>query len=278
MTVQDWYLDVESPDGVCLHVRAQGEKTSPAIIFIHGFSQSHLSWARQFDGPLADEFYLAALDLRGHGWSDKPDDAAAYRESRRWGDDVAAVLRALDVPRAVLVGWSYGGRVILDYLAAHGSEAIAGINFVAPGIADEDSYYGADIGLIRKTISSDPAESIEGTRAFLRACFAREPDREDFERMLAYNAMTPPAIRAMLLGRDLDAYDLLTQIDVPVLFTHGTEDGIFTPAMSRYGAATVPGAKLSLYEGIGHSTFFEDAPRFNRELRDFVRACVGRAT
>ena len=61
---------------------------------------------------------------------------------------------------------------------------------------------------------------------------------------------------------------------MPVLFTQGTADTIIAPAMSRYGAAAISGAVLSLYEGIGHEPFFEDAERFDRELAEFVRTCA----
>lgn len=270
---RDEYLDVVSRDGVRLRVRSRGPREAPAILFLHGFTQSHLSWSKQFSSELADEFHLIACDLRGHGWSEKPSDKAAYQESQRWGDDVDAVLRALDVRRAILVGWSYGGRVILDYLATHATAAVAGINFVAAVIGSEDEYYGEEIGKIRATYARDPATSLDGARAFLRACFAAEPERDEFERMLAYNAMVPPEIRAKLGGRRVDARELLAGLRVPVLFTHGSQDRIIALAMSRYGTATVPGSTLSIYDGIGHSPFYESAARFNHELRDFARAC-----
>ena len=268
------YAEVVSSDGVRLCVRSRGSAGNPAILFLHGYNQSHLSWTKQFEGDLAGRFHLIAFDLRGHGWSDKPDDAAAYREPQRWGDDVAAVLRSSGERRAVLVGWSYGGRVILDYLATHGSGAVAGINFVAAVVGDDEDYYGGDIGTIRGTLAKDPAANIDGTRRFLRACFATPPGAADFERMLAYNSMTPPAIRAKLAGRKVNAHELLAGITVPALFTQGTLDGIISPQMSRYGASTVPGAALSLYEGIGHSPFYEASERFDRELADFVRTCA----
>jgi pimeloyl-ACP methyl ester carboxylesterase len=49
-------------------------------------------------------------------------------------------------------------------------------------------------------------------------------------------------------------------------------DRIIAPAAGRYTASAVPGARLSIYEGVGHSPFFEDAPRFNRELAELTRA------
>lgn len=268
------YFQAVSSDGVRLCVRASGPPAGMPILFLHGFSQSHLSWRRQFEGPLAHEFRLIACDLRGHGWSDKPDHAGAYRDPHRWADDVAAVLHAAGVARAVLVGWSYGGRVILNYAEIHGTAAIAGINFVAGVIADAAEYYGARIGTLRATASDDPATSIDGTRRFLRSCFAREPDAPDFERMLSYNAMVPPSVRAKLLGRGAGDDALLESLAMPVLFTQGSADLIVSPAMSAYGTQIVPGAKLSIYENVGHSPFFESQERFDRELTDFVRTCA----
>jgi non-heme chloroperoxidase len=57
-----------------------------------------------------------------------------------------------------------------------------------------------------------------------------------------------------------------------VLVTHGTMDRIILAAAGSYTAAHVRGARLSLYDGVGHSPFFEDPTRFNRELAEFVRA------
>jgi non-heme chloroperoxidase len=266
------YLDVTAPDGVRLRVRHGGRRGAPAIVFIHGFNQSHRSWDKQFEGPLADEFHLVAYDLRGHGESDKPDDDAAYREPKRWADDLATILRTLDLSRVVLVGWSYGGRVIIDYLATYGPHALAGINFVAGVVGDEGSYYGEDIGLIKGTYSSNAAEAAEATRKFLRACFADEPPAAEFESMLAYNMLVTPGVRKKLGGRKVGAQDLLAGLDLPVLFTHGTLDRIIAPAMSEYGAATVPNARLSIYDGTGHSPFYEKHLLFDGELRDFVHA------
>jgi non-heme chloroperoxidase len=56
-----------------------------------------------------------------------------------------------------------------------------------------------------------------------------------------------------------------------VLVTHGSEDKNSNLIAAEYTAKMIPGAKLSVYQGIGHSPFFEDAPRFNAELAAFVR-------
>src|SRR6266446_6477376 len=118
-------ISVKTPDGLSISAQEWGNPSGAEILFIHGFSQSYLSWMRQVDSDLAKEFRLVTYDLRGHGNSDKPLDPARYRDSRAWGDEVQAVIDAAGFKHPVLVGWSYAGRVISDYIATHGASALA---------------------------------------------------------------------------------------------------------------------------------------------------------
>src|SRR5690242_3949231 len=122
--------EVRGGGGLRLHVREWGPADGPPILLIHGWSQNHLCWARQYESALADEFRLVAFDLRGHGMSEAPLEPARYSDERLWAADVAAIVSALGLDRCVLVGWSYGAFVICDYLRAHGQERVAAVNFV----------------------------------------------------------------------------------------------------------------------------------------------------
>ncbi len=267
------FFKVTTADGLTLAAQEWGNPAGPAVLFIHGFNQCHLSWARQTgDDKLAGEFRLVAFDLRGHGGSDKPVDAAAYRADRIWADDLAAVMAAAGLRRPVLVGWSYAGRVISDYLRSHGTGAIAGINFVAGVTKSDGALMGPGKSFFRGMVGEDLANNIAATRGFLRACFERQPAAEEFETMLAFNMLVPPRVRAAVLDRGLNAGDVLKRIDVPVLVTHGAKDQIVLPAMGEFTAGEAPAAALSLYPDIGHAPFWEDAGRFNSELAAFVRA------
>ena len=110
--------------------------------FIHGFAQSYLSWMRQVNSDLAKEFRIVTYDLRGHGNSDKPLDKARYQDNKAWGDEVQAVMDAAGLKRPVLVGWSYAGRVISDYVTTHGAGKLAGINFVDASIKSVPAFVG----------------------------------------------------------------------------------------------------------------------------------------
>jgi pimeloyl-ACP methyl ester carboxylesterase len=263
---------VAAPDGVALAVQEWGNPSGPEILLIHGFNQSHLSWLRQVnDGTLAAEFRMVTLDLRGHGSSDKPTDKERYAH-QRWGDDIAAVMRAIALRRPVLVGWSFGGNVICDYVRSFGTKGIVGINFVAAGTKADPAFFGAGRQNYPGMYSDDLATNIASTRGFVRACFERQPEREDFETMLAFNMVVPAYVRTAVLGRPPNPGDALALIRCPVLVTHGINDRVLLVGLGKFTAAAVPGAKLSLYNGVGHAPFWEDAPRFNHELAQFVRA------
>jgi non-heme chloroperoxidase len=267
-------ITVKTPDGLTISAQEWGNPNGPEILFIHGFSQSHLSWMRQVDSDLAKEFHIVTYDLRGHGNSDKPLDPARYRDSKAWGDEVQAVMDAAGLKHPVLVGWSYAGRVISDYLATHGADRLAGINFVDAPIKADPVLVGDNLKNLPLMASEDLATNIAATRTFVHGCFSKQPTADDFETMLAFNMMVPPEVRAGLGGRPLDATEMMSKLKLPVLVTHGAEDRNAKVGAGKYTASVIPGAKLSIYDGIGHAPFYEDAPRFNAELAAFVRAAA----
>ena len=265
-------LAVTTPDGLTIAAQEWGNPNGPGIVFIHGFSQSSLSWMRQTNSDLAKEFHIVTYDLRGHGNSDKPLDAARYRDGKAWADEVQAVIDAAGLKRPVLVGWSYAGRVISDYVTNRGAAGIAGINFVDASIKFIPEYVGDNLKNLPLMASEDMVTNINATRVFLHGCFSKQPSADDFETMLAFNMMVPPKVRAGLGGRPLDATAVMSKLTIPVLVTHGAEDKNAKVDAAKFTASTIPGAKLSIYDGVGHSPFYEDASRFNGELAALVRA------
>jgi non-heme chloroperoxidase len=266
-------IDVRTADGLAISARETGKPAGLEIVFIHGMSQCSLAWMRQLsDSKLAAEFRMVAYDLRGHGASDKPAAAEKYLQDRLWAEELAAVIGAAGLRRPVLVGWSYAGRVISDYVRAFGTSYIAGINFVAAATRSGGEFLGPDARNMAGLLSDDLAINIAATRAFVHACFAKQPSIEELETVLAYNMVVPARVRAALVSRSPNPGDLLPKLALPVLVTHGTHDALITLAAGEFTASMVPNATLSVYQDIGHSPFFEDAPRFNHELAEFVRA------
>jgi non-heme chloroperoxidase len=264
-------ISVKTPDGLTIAAQEWGNPRGLEILLIHGFAQSHLSWMRQVNGDLAKDFRIITYDLRGHGSSDKPLEKAPYHDNKAWADEVQAVMDAAGLKRPVLVGWSYAGRVISDYVTTYGPGKLAGINFVDASIKFFPEFVGENLKNQPGMASEDLATNIAATRSFVHGCFEKQPTADDFETMLSFNMMVPTKVRANLGGRPLDATEVMSKLKIPVLVTHGDKDRNSKLGTAEYTAKTIPGAKLSVYQGIGHAPFYEDAARFNTELAEFVR-------
>lgn len=259
-----------------LHVREWGNSAGTPILLIHGWSGSHMAWRYQYESELNGEFRLVALDLRGHGMSDAPLEVENYSDSQLWADDIAAVIEELNLARPVLVGWSYGGYVIGDYVRAYGDSAIAGVNYVGGAVTFNEAAFGKLIGPgflehVEGATQPDLPTNIEAIRNFLRRIVATPMPQDDFECALAFNIVVPPEVRANLVARQIDSDDVLASMKVPVLVSHGTEDQHILPAMAEHVLDVCPTAKASWYESVAHMPFMENPERFNAELAGFAR-------
>jgi pimeloyl-ACP methyl ester carboxylesterase len=260
--------------GLNLSVYDVGTSGARPIVFIHGFSQNYLTWDQQLLG-LAESFHVVAYDMRGHGASDKPLEAERYTQSSLWADDLDAVIRARDLDRPVLVGWSYGGYVMADYIRKYGDGALGGLVFegvsTKNGTAEAAGFLTDEVlSIFPDVLSADVRASIDGTRA-LASLFARHGS-DPWEVAVASAMMVPPPIRVAMFSRVLDNDDVLASIRVPTLVVHGGADRIVRLSSAQHTASTVPGAKLLVYPGVGHAPHLETPGRFNRDLADFVRS------
>src|SRR4051812_40989125 len=266
--------DIRAADGTRLAVYEWGDPSGPEVVLIHGFAQSHLCFEPQIRSELGQRCRLVAFDMRGHGASAQPADPSAYQGSRIWADDIASVLAAKQLKRPVMVGWSMGGRVIRQYLMVHGDARLGGINFVASQVIEDPSCRGPGAP---KPTPANPTlgEEIEAAIAFLDGCYGRKPGEAEFRRALAYNMKVPTAVRRAIAGWSTAAAPTiaaLAKVRVPVLITHGREDTVVLPAAAEMSLAAMPHARLSWFDGCGHSPFCEDASRFNDELMAFVQS------
>lgn len=261
--------------GVQLHLVETGNPRGCPIVFLHGMSSCWLTWSRQLCSDLATDFRLVALDLRGHGLSEKPRDA--YADSRLWAEDLNAVIEALRLDRPVLCGWSYGPLVILDYLRHYGEERIGGIHIVGgvTRLGSEEALAvltPAFLSLVPGCFATEVEESVRSLEALLRLCFAREPAAEELYQMLGYNLSVPPYVRQALFARSFDNDDLLPTLRTPALITHGAEDAVVQPAIVAQHQAGLAHAQIDLMAHAGHAPFWDDAAAFNQRLREF---CAG---
>jgi pimeloyl-ACP methyl ester carboxylesterase len=224
---------------------------------------------------LATDLRLVAMDLRGHGLSDKPADG--YTDSRLWADDIAAAIRNLSLDRPILCGWSYGPLVILDYVRHYGEDAIAGIDIVGGesklGSEEALAVLTPDfLALVPGFFSTDPRESARSLEALLHLCFAQELTPGELSLMLEASVAVPAHVRQGMFSRAIDNDDLLPRLRKPVLISHGARDAVVKTLAVEQHRALVPHAEVHLMAEAGHGCFWDDPPAFNRRLRTFANS------
>lgn len=262
---------VRAPDGVRIAVQESGNPAGPPIIFIHGLLGSHLNWIKQQQDPQLQRYRLITFDLRGHGLSDKPQQEAAYRDGKRWADDLAAVINATQARRPLLVGWSLGGAVITNYLAAYGDKNLSGAVYVDGVVELTPAQLPAHPAVYSAMTDERLATHLDGERAFLRLCFYQQPDRETFERLLANAALAAWPMQRAVPTMTIPLEQGLKNTRVPLLFIYGRHDALVNPQAALARARSVnPRIESQIYDDSGHAPFIEETPRFNRQLAAFA--------
>ena len=265
-------LKVIGGGGLKLHVEDGGNPHGKTILFIHGFSQCHLVWRKQIHSRLARDFRLVTMDIRGHGLSEKP--CGVYGDSKLWADDVREVIVTLGLKNPLLVGWSYGGAIISDYIASYGEADIAGTNWVAAisrvgAPLRQGAFLGPDfLSVVPGLLSQNAQRSLESMQAFVRLCKHTEISPEELILTLAHGLSVPLDVRIGLLSRELNNDEVISKMRKPMLLSYGDYDAVVSLSMAKHIMSLVKHAKLSVYHGIGHSPFWEASRRFNRELRE----------
>ena len=268
--------------GVQLHVEDRGPADAPAIVMLHGFGQCAHSWERQFGGALEQRFRLITPDLRGHGRSDKPRPPETYTDGRRWAEDIAAIIDGLELERPVLLAWSYSGLAACDFLRFDDQSKLGGLGMISARSKIGTEAAGALAGrlfhdLLPGFLAEEAEEWIAGIEAFLRSLTHGEIPADDYYEMVGYNAVVPAYVCRALLDRSLDNDDVLAGVTVPTWIVHGDQDHSLLVSLAEHHAGLIPHAELSIFPGVGHAPFYEEAERFNQELFAFAERCHGPA-
>ena len=267
------HYTVTAPDGVRIAVQESGNPEALPIIFIHGLLGSHLNWEKQLNDPQLQRYRLITYDLRGHGLSDKPQQAVAYSDGKSWADDLKAVIDQRHARNPLLVGWSLGGAVITNYLAAFGDHQISGAIYADGVVELTPALIPAHDNVYRDMISADLKMHLDGERAFLRLCFYQQPDSETFERLLANAAMASWSMQRAVMSMTIPLAQGLKHVRVPLLFIYGEHDALINPAASLKRAKQVnPAIQTRIYSHSGHAPFIEESTRFNRDVAAFAAA------
>ena len=263
------FSEVIGGGGVPINVVEKGDPSKPAILFIHGFRQSYLSWTAQFESRLAQEYHLVAFDLRGHGNSGSPWRIDAYDNSRPWADDVERVIKATGIKKPLIVGWSFGGNVAMDFVRNYPAEHVAGLVLVgtAAGMIAQPRPPGNTPP--RPTLSSDLEANIRAVDASTKLLFSENVDPALVKKFTAAAMRVSPFVDRAIAARDAGTnLDLLPNFPAPITVIFGGNDPIFRPETAEKLKALIPHANIIQFPNAGHALFLDDPERFNAVLEN----------
>ncbi|MEM8987933.1 MAG: alpha/beta hydrolase [Pseudomonadota bacterium] len=263
---------VSSFDGVQIFATEAGPRDGPSFLFIHGLSQSHAAWSLQYDSAFAQDKHVVAMDLRGHGNSEKTYDVKSYQDSRTMAEDVSAVIKAFGLKRPILVGWSYGAIIVGDYLAFYGDNNLSGVVLVSGALHTNisEEFFGAGALHLYGMLSDELSTQFEASLAFVENMPADKVSPDEVKSLFRASLMTPPYVRRAIAGRTADHRNVLDRLTAPLMVIHGAKDPVLTSDLARHTAGLKHDTVLKIYDGVGHAPFLEASERFNADLSAFA--------
>ncbi len=251
------------------------------FVFSHGWPLSADAWDAQMLFLGQQGFRVIAHDRRSHGRSSQTWDG---NNMDTYADDLAAVLDALDVRDAILVGHSTGGGEVAHYVGRHGTGRVAKVVLVGAVppqmVKSANNPNGLPMSVfddIRAGVAADRSQFYKDlTTPFFGAnrpgAKVSQGMRDSFwlQGMLGGHKGQYDCIREF---SEVDYTEDLKKIDVPALVVHGDDDQIVPIQNSAHLAAKIiPNATLKVYPGASHALTFTHADQFNQDLLAFAKA------
>ena len=246
---------VTAPDGVSIHYDDLGAG-DPALVFVHGWNCDRGYWSEQLE-RFAQSHRVVNVDLAGHG------DSGLNRTEwtmRAFGEDVSAVVAALDLQNVVLVGHSMGGKVIVEAARQLGDRVVAVVGvdtFHSGGRETPQARQDEVFGQLAGDYAGFMANFVD--RTFVEQS---DPAIRDWVKADMSAAPYASAVGARRASGSYDATPVVASLDVPLVLINSD----FLPTDVAHLEAN---AKRFLYlemTGVGHFVMLEDPETFNTLL------------
>ena len=264
--------DARLATGVRLRYAERGDPGTPVVILLHGYSDSWASFSRVLP-LLPTRLHAYALDQRGHGDSERP--RAGYR-MRDLAADVVAFMDAKGIARATVVGHSMGSFVAQQVALAAPARVERLVLVGSATSAHRIVGIGELAAAVRAFPDPEGPAPLEFAREFQVSTVHRPVPAAFMDSAVAASRRLPARVwRALLDGMLATAPPAgLAAFRAPTLLLWGERDAYFPRSEQDALLRLIPGARLAVYPGTGHSPHWERPAEFARDLARFVAGDV----
>lgn len=265
--------------GARLYYERCNDRRGPAVVLVHGNGDNHRMWAMQIP-DLSTAFDTITLDVRGHGETETLNGDYSYEAV---AEDIAALLDALGLPSAAVVGYSMGGAIAATFVLRHPQRAWALVlsNSGALLTAPTAEQLAAQAQRREEQIAAIEKEGMLALwNQYLPQIFTDEFRRRAPLALSVYRAAIlanhpTEFLRRLRAAPRPQAPMPYEQIAVPTLIIAGEHDGYGAPAAARQVADRIPDARVVVFP-YSHGVPIEAPHEFNRTVLAFLRTAYGR--
>lgn len=259
--------------GVRIHYQEKG--SGVPIVLIHGFASSVYTWKDEFD-VLAQKYHVIAVDLKGFGFSAKPD--GDYTRHAQ-GELVAALLDQLKIDKAWIVGNSMGGETAINVALSHPDKVLGLVLIDSSGVkvagASSLSPWYLQIPAVGRLLTALAMTSDGLVRKGLETSFYDDSKISDDRVAFYYQPLRTSGgqlavTRAKAQFEMLPIEDKLSTISVPTLIIWGAEDELIPLEAGKKMNSLIKGSKLVVIEKCGHVPQEEKPESVIKEIENFV--------
>ena len=261
------------PNGESLAYIDRGERSAPAVVLIHGYTDNARDWVPVLP-YLSKRYRLILVDIRGHGKSSKPDCCYARFD---FAYDIKLLLDALSVRQADIVGHSLGS-IIAQTFAEDWPERTKHVVLISstggtpPDRPKKPQFdFAAQISKLKEPIDPDSPFMIEWWDS-------PTPVDPDFIRRQRIDAAGIPlrvwfaVLEQAMNGTSAyaDLQSTLPRLKAPVLLIWGSKDPIMEEDVRQSLRQALPGAKVKIFDGLGHNPFWEKPAEVAETVNAFL--------
>lgn len=257
---------VASADGVMIHYEVVGEG-EPTLVFVHGWSCDRSYWKNQVD-EFARTYQVVTIDMGGHG------ESGLGRENwtlAAFGADVAAVVNKLNPSKAVLLGHSMAGSVIIQ-AAKQLPGRVIGLIGVDTYQDFEMAYSPEEVADITAPFRADFVTSADG---FVRSMFPEDADSALVDQIASDMSSAPSEVAISAVENYIsgNAVEILKEVRVPIRAINSD----MWPTNLETNRKHAVSFEMKLMPGIGHFVMLEDSATFNRLLHETLDELTGKS-